>query len=117
MLHIPLNTLLKEIFANGEGKQAGDLLRKSHVRFARKTPAVRQRYVRRNGAKKWSAIKNFMIAQLGHKCWYTEVEIVGADLTIDHYRPICEYWFLAFDINNYRVACPYSNSTHHNAEH
>jgi hypothetical protein len=58
-----------------------------------------------------------MIARVGNKCWYTEVEIVGADLTVDHYRPVRDYWFLAFDPENFRVASPYSNSPHHNPLH
>jgi hypothetical protein len=58
-----------------------------------------------------------MTIQLGHKCWYTEAELVGADLTIDHYRPKCDYWWLAFDVSNYRIACPFANSPKHNGKH
>jgi hypothetical protein len=58
-----------------------------------------------------------MTVQLGNKCWYTEAELVGADLAIDHYRPKCDYWWLAFDVRNYRIACPFANSPKHNEEH
>ena len=59
---------------------------------------------------KWSPVKNLMTAQLGNKCWHTEAELVEADLTIDHYRPKCDYWWLAFDVSNYRIAYPFANS-------
>jgi len=54
---------------------------------------------------------------LGKKCWYTEVEIIGAPLAIDHYRPVCHYWWLAFDAENYRVSCSWANSPEPNAQH
>jgi hypothetical protein len=114
MRYIPLTTLLRQIFADVAGKKEKALIFKAQAKFARMTPAARQRYVRLYGSRKWSGVKNLMIEKLGRKCWYTEVEIVGAALTIDHYRPICEYWFLAFDPQNYRVSCPYSNSPQHN---
>jgi hypothetical protein len=58
-----------------------------------------------------------MSAQLGNKCWYTEAELVGANLTIDHYRQKCDNWWLAFDVRNFRVACPFASSPKHNEEH
>ncbi|HZI88242.1 MAG TPA: hypothetical protein VFD48_15525 [Pyrinomonadaceae bacterium] len=114
MRYIPLTTLLKQVFADVAGKKEKALIFKAQAKFAQMTPAGRQRYVRLYGSRKWSGVKNLMIGRLGKKCWYTEVEIVGAALTVDHYRPIFEYWFLAFDPQNYRVACPYSNSPQHN---
>jgi hypothetical protein len=51
---------------------------------------------------------------LGKKCWYTEAELVGAPLAIDHFRPVRHYWWLAFDVDNYRVACAFANSPQHN---
>jgi hypothetical protein len=112
--HIPLNILLKQVFAGEAGRKEKALIFKTQARYAAKSPAARQRYARQYGTRVWSGLKNLMIGELGNKCWYTEVEIVGADLTVDHYRPIRDYWFLAFDPENYRVACPYSNSLHHN---
>jgi hypothetical protein len=87
------------------------------MKVAKMAPPLRQDYIRRNGAGKWSPIKDRLTAILGNKCWYTEVELVGAPLAIDHFRPICDYWWLAFDAENYRVSCPYSNSPEHNKEH
>jgi hypothetical protein len=80
-------------------------------------PNERQGYIKRNGGTKWSPIKDLLTVELGNKCWYTEAELVGADLTIDHYRPKCDYWWLAFDASNFRVACPYANSPKHNEMH
>jgi len=54
---------------------------------------------------------------LGKKCWYTEFELIGAPLSVDHYRPVCDYWWLAFDAENYRVSCPWTNSPEHNTAH
>jgi len=42
------------------------------------------------------------------------VELVGAPLVVDHYRPVCHYWWLAYDAENYRIACPWANSPQHN---
>jgi hypothetical protein len=80
-------------------------------------PADRQGYIRRNGPGKWSPIKNWLTDKLGKKCWYTEAELVGAPLAIDHFRPVCDYWWLAFDATNYRVACAFANSPEHNKLH
>jgi len=77
-------------------------------------PSDRQRYIRRYGSRKWSPIKNWLTAKLGRKCWYTEAELVGAPLAIDHFRPVCNYWWLAFDASNYRIACSFANSHQEN---
>lgn len=45
------------------------------------------------------------------------MELVGASLVIDHYRPVCDYWWLAYKPTNYRVACPWANSPQHNAQY
>jgi hypothetical protein len=87
------------------------------VKLAAMPPADRQGYIRRNGPRKWSPIKNWLTGKLGKKCWYTEAELVGAPLAIDHFRPVCDYWWLAFDASNYRVACAFANSPEHNPLH
>lgn len=117
MRHIPLKALIKTIFADADGEKNKNRLFKAHKRVAKLAPADRQKYIRKNGAKKWSPIKNRLTDILGNKCWYTEVELVGAPLTVDHFRPVCDYWWLAFDAENYRVACAYSNSSAHNETH
>lgn len=117
MRHVPLEDLINTICANPDAKADRKRLLRTHKKLVRMPPAARQEYIRRNGSKKWTPIKNRLTALLGNKCWYSEVELVGGPLTIDHYRPSCDYWFLAFDAENYRVACPYSNSPAHNEQH
>ncbi|MDD2943184.1 MAG: hypothetical protein PHC51_09500 [bacterium] len=117
MRHIPLKKLIKQIFADVDVVNHKKRLFKAHMKLPPKTSADRQIYIRDNGTDKWSPIKDRLTAILGNKCWYTEVELVGAPLTIDHYRPSIKYWWLAFDAENYRVSCPYANSPKHNAEH
>jgi hypothetical protein len=64
---------------------------------------------------------------VGDKCWYSEVSLAGADANVDHFRPkgnVKEiddqtltptgkssegYWWLAFDIMNYRLSSVHSN--------
>ncbi len=91
-------------------------LARAHTLVAGQSAEERQAYINNNGGTKWAPLKNRFTAKLGNKCWYTEAELVGAPLTIDHYRPKCTYWFLAFNAENYRVACPFANSPKHNEE-
>lgn len=114
MRHIPLKGLIKVIFADANGKKDKERLVRAHKTVKGRAKDKRQKYIDNNGSKKWSPLKNRMTAHLGNKCWYTETELVGADLTIDHYRPKSDYWWLAFDAENYRVACPYANSPKQN---
>ena len=117
MRHVQMNALLRSIYADHAGKVAKQRLARAHKVVTKKPARVRKTYVDNNGRTKWSPIKNRFTKLLGNKCWYTEAELVGASLTIDHYRPTCDYWFLAFKADNYRVACPFANSPKHNAEH
>lgn len=118
MRHIELTTLLPLIFADADGQKAKKCLERAHKKVAKKrTPKTRRKYVDDNGGGKWKPIKDRLTAQLGKKCWYTEVELIGAPLAIDHYRPVCDYWWLAFDADNFRIACPWANSPEHNAQH
>jgi len=118
MRHIELSTLLVQIFADDDGKKAKQRVERAHKKVAKKLlPKTRKKYIDDYGRKKWKPIKDLLTAQLGNKCWYTEVELIGAPLAIDHYRPVYDYWWLAFDADNYRVACPWANSPEHNAEH
>lgn len=111
MRHIELNTLLAQVFASKEGQKAKASLDRAHKRAETRSSSVtRKKYIDDNGSRKWKPIKVLLTAQLGDKCWYTETELVGAPLAIDHYRPVCDYWWLAFDAENYRVACPWANS-------
>jgi hypothetical protein len=117
MRHIDLNVHLSQIFAAADGQKVKASLDRAQRKAVSK-PATRDaQYVRRNGPKKWSPLKKHLTSLLGKKCWYTEVEPTGAPLAIDHYRPFCEYWWLAYDAENYRVACPWANSREHNESH
>jgi hypothetical protein len=117
MRHISIEDLCQSVFGDVEGKKFRARLLATHKTVETMLANERQGYIDRNGSSKWSPIKNLMTTQIGNKCWYTEVELVGADLTIDHYHPKCDYWWLAFDVTNYRIACPFANSPRHNEEH
>jgi hypothetical protein len=117
MRYIPLNNLIGQIFADTDGIRVQQRLFRAHKKATRMDPTVRHGHIKRNGPNKWSPLKDRLTAMLGKKCWYTEVELIGGHLTIDHYRPICDYWWLAYDAENYRVACPFANSPEHNREH
>ena len=117
MRHIPLSELTAQMFSAPEGVTSRARLFRSHMKLAKMLPAGRQRYIRRNGPRKWSPIKNWLTGKLGMKCWYTETELVGTPLAIDHFRPVCDYWWLTFDASNYRVACAFANSPEHNPLH
>jgi hypothetical protein len=117
MRHIPLDELIAQLFSVPQGLKSRAQLFRSHLKLVEMLPADRQRYIRANGPRKWSPIKNWLTDKLGKKCWYTEAELVGAPLAIDHFRPVCDYWWLAFDAANYRVACPFANSPKHNPLH
>jgi len=117
MRHIDLNNLLTQILADDAGKKAKARLLRAHKKSAQMQPAARKAHTGRNGPNKWKPIKDLATATVGPKCWYTEVELVGAPLAVDHYRPVCDYWWLAYDPENYRIACPWANSSEHNEVH
>lgn len=117
MRHIPLRKLLAKMLAEHAGAMHGERLDRGRTTLLRMTPGLRRGYIRRNGPKKWSPIKDWLTKKLGKKCWYTEAELIGAPLTIDHFRPIRFYWWLAFAAENYRVACAFANSPEHNELH
>lgn len=117
MRYIPLGELTAQLFSEPEGVKSRARLFRSHLKLVAMLSADRQGYIRRNGPRKWSPIKNWLTSRLGKKCWYTEVELVGAPLAIDHFRPVCDYWWLTFDARNYRIACAFANSPEHNLLH
>lgn len=117
MRYVPQPDLIAEMFAGDSGKRIKARLFRSHMKLAKLTPGDRQAHVRRTGPRKWSPIKRWLTSRLGRKCWYTEVELTGAPLVIDHFRPVCSYWWLAFEPENYRVACAFANSPEHNQLH
>ncbi|MFE7318536.1 HNH endonuclease [Streptomyces sp. NPDC057555] len=65
------------------------------------------------------AVREPLLALIGRKCWYCETIIQRADVNVDHFRPKSEvhgepghrgYWWLAYDIANYRISCKHCNS-------
>jgi hypothetical protein len=117
MRYISLQALTKEFVSNRTGAKSRAQLFRSHMKLVAMLPAMRQPYIRNNGPRKWTPVKNWFTAKLGKKCWYTEAELVGAPLAIDHFRPVCDYWWLTFEFSNYRVACSWANSPKHNMIH
>ena len=113
MRYIPLTDLIAEIFSDAVGAKTRQRLMRAHIKAARMDRDLRYDHCVRNGTNKWSPLKDRLTLKLGNKCWYTEAELVGGHLTIDHYRPFRDYWYLAYDPDNYRVACPFANSPEH----
>lgn len=113
MRHIDLNILL----TSDDGKEVNKRLREAHKRSAKMEPETRKAHIKRNGSRNWRGFKDLAVSIVGRKCWYTEVELFGAPLAVDHYRPVCDYWWLAYDAENYRIACPWANSPEHNPLH
>ncbi|WP_145498962.1 hypothetical protein [Streptomyces sp. CFMR 7] len=69
----------------------------------------------------WRSIKGVLAAVGYQKCWYCETADIRSDNAVDHFRPKGRisgegtegYWWLAFDVRNYRFACTYCNSRRH----
>lgn len=67
----------------------------------------------------WREIRNDL-RRLSHgKCWYCESIEIRSDCPVDHFRPKKRvagvpdhpgYWWLAFDITNFRFCCTFCNS-------
>ena len=117
MRHIDQTVLLSQIFATPDGKKVKKRLWRAHKKSAGMATANRKAHTDRNGPNKWKPLKVLVTDRLGLKCWYTEVELIGAPLVVDHYRPVSHYWWLAYDAENYRIACPWANSLQGNPIH
>ncbi|MEO6994406.1 MAG: hypothetical protein ABI273_12300 [Lacunisphaera sp.] len=118
MRHIDHTALLSQIFADDAGTKVKASLERAYKTVAKKRVyRTRKKYIDDNGSSKWKPLKDRLTDLLGKKCWYTEHELIGAPLAMDHFRPVCDYWWLAFSPENYRVSCPWANSPEHNAIH
>ena len=73
-----------------------------------------------NGNTTWRRVKGCLEEASKRKCWYTESKNPGCLNDVDHFRPKAKksksdgevdywYWFLAFDPENYRLSCQFSN--------
>jgi hypothetical protein len=67
----------------------------------------------------WHAAKRALASLSLDKCWYCQTAQIRSDDNVDHYRPkgrVAEspthegYWWLAFDIINFRYSCTLCNS-------
>jgi hypothetical protein len=67
----------------------------------------------------WGDLKENLKKCSHNKCWYCESRISRSDWPVDHFRPKgrvyeCKdhdgYWWLAFELKNYRFSCTYCNS-------
>lgn len=68
----------------------------------------------------WKDLKEELRRLSHEKCWYCESIDHRSDNAVDHFRPKGNvkdvdpphdgYWWLAFDVNNYRFSCTYCNS-------
>ncbi len=114
MRYIDQTALFSRVFATDAGRNVKSRLGRAHKKSARMAPINRKTHSDHNGPNKWKPVKDLMTILLGHKCWYTEVELTGAPLVVDHYRPVILYWWLAYDAENYRIACPWANSLQFN---
>lgn len=88
----------------------------------------RAKYFMDHRGKTWGAdgVVSALKAAVGNKCWYSEVDLTGADPNVDHFRPkgrVIEvdeelqkagqvadgYWWLAFELLNFRLSAQHSN--------
>jgi hypothetical protein len=87
---------------------------------------VKQRVIG-NGNTTWRDVKGSLEDASNRKCWYTESKNPGCLYDVDHFRPKGRiedsngvvqywYWFLAFDPENYRLSCHFSNRLNVNPE-
>lgn len=114
MRHISLLDLISKMTADPAGSRYAAQLVKGGALVATLGAGPRQRFIRKNGSRRWSPVKAWLTKRIGQKCWYTEVELIGAPLAVDHFRPVSKYWWMAFTADNFRLACSYSNSPQHN---
>lgn len=89
--------------------------------LAEADPQLRAKIINDN-SNIWSEVKGELAKVFNYKCWYTESRQLGTDVDVDHYRPknrVAElrannpqhfgYWWLAFDLRNYRYSCIVAN--------
>jgi hypothetical protein len=93
-----------------------------------KPPVERKKFFEDNRKSTWGhdTLVASLKAVVGNKCWYSEIDLGGADPNVDHFRPkgrVVEvddnlqktghisdgYWWLAFELKNFRLAAQHSN--------
>lgn len=80
----------------------------------------------KNRSSVWCELKEELAELSYDKCWYCESKQERSDDAVDHFRPKGNvkdaarehpgYWWLAFEMNNYRYACTFCNSRRKNTE-
>lgn len=122
MIYInPSKIRIPDEWKNRAAKLTSELIKKS--------PKDRAAFIDSKKNKTWGddVILAALRIVVGNKCWYSEVDLTGADPNIDHFRPknrVKEididtltvngvetngYWWLAFEPLNFRLACMHSN--------
>lgn len=114
MRHVDKVSAFAGALGDAEGQQLVARLGQAQVQASSRQPEECLKYIIKNGPKKWSPVKKRVVQRLGKKCWYTEAIVTGGDVVVDHYRPKSEYTWLAFVVDNYRVASPVANSVRFN---
>lgn len=90
--------------------------------------ADRAQYFRVNRTSTWGdpVVVEALRKVVGNKCWYSEINLGGADPNVDHFRPkgrVVEvddklaktgqewngYWWLAFELMNFRLTSQHAN--------
>jgi hypothetical protein len=83
-------------------------------------PEERKAFIKAN-AVKWSAVRKYLASMSHNKCWYSEAKESVSRYQVDHFRPHGRakqaiknfadgYSWLAFDLDNFRLAGGLSNS-------
>lgn len=121
MRHIVINQVLDNIPA-----EVMTALNNKHQELVDGDDQIRQTTIG-NGNTTWRNVKGSLEEASNRKCWYTETKNPGCLNDVDHFRPKVKkmnsggevdywYWFLAFDPENYRLSCQFSNRLNINPE-
>lgn len=119
MRYIDLNTVINSI-----PQAVRDNLQVVDQSMAAKTDANKISTAS-NGNVHWTPVKPHLEAISNRKCWYTESKNPGCLYDVEHYRPKAKvldengnvlhwYWFLAFNLNNYRLSSQLPNRLNNN---
>jgi len=105
---------LRNIFSNAEYQQLGVnftnkyLSKKNNENLQRITQKKKPEF----GGEWSSTLKPILCSLSEHRCNYCERKISHCDsnaAVVEHYRPKAHYWWLAYDYENYTLACSTCN--------
>lgn len=105
-----------------------EALKSATTQLLLQAPADRASFIKNNRNTTWGdpGLVAALKAAIGNKCWYSEIELGGADPNVDHFRPkgrvvevndemvktgqqIDGYWWLAFEPLNFRLSSQHAN--------